>query len=168
MNKSPDRALLWAERRQQARVGKHVPPKREKWAIAAMLAKGNLTIGQWRAALRLRKLIEQASRPAQTKFEYAPRTTTDPAESAYTAILARLAAGDALAAAQGSMEWANRQRVVRAAFDGEPTLSALTRLYCESSKNVERVRRILRAACEALEAHWAAVDSGNFRQDLGA
>lgn len=168
MSRNPDRAILWAERRQQSRVGKHTPPKREKWAIAAMLAKEDLTVGQWRAALRLRKLIDQASRPAETRFEFAPRTTTDPAESAYTAILARLAAGDALLAAQGSMEWANRQRVVRAAFDGEPTLSALTRIYCESSKNVERVRRILRAACEALEAHWAAVDRGDFRSEISA
>lgn len=140
---------------------------RERWAIAAMMTAGQLSVGQWRAALRLKRLAERAQRPSGTNFERVGSSGPQGTETAYAAILARLAVGDALAIVQGSDEWQNRQRVVRAAFElGEPTLSALVRLYCESSRNVERVRRILRAACEALEAHWVRVDAGEFRRGV--
>lgn len=128
--------------------------KQQVWAIRAMMTAGQLSIGQFGAAMRLKRLMGPIS-PAVR-------------ETAYTAILKRLAANDALDVAQGSDEWQNRQRVVRAAFERHaPSLSALVRLYCESSRNVERVRRILRTACEALEAHWARVDSGEFRRSVG-
>lgn len=166
---------LWNLRQAETRAGRVAGAptanpvrsiRRERWALSHMHDAGQLSLAQWAAAVRLKKLIDRAQRPAETSFEFRSRTTTDPAEAAYTAILARMAAVDALTAAQGPAEWLNRQRVVRAAFEGEPSLASLVRLYCEGTRNVRRVNQILARACDALAEHWAAVDSGNFRAGL--
>jgi hypothetical protein len=170
-------ADLWAERRKETRAGvvrgsvdqaPVKPERRARWAISAMLESRHISVRQYQAALRLARLIERATSARGARLDRVDGGGHATADAAYEAIMARLAAGDALAAVAGSDEWANRQRMIRAAFEWpQPTMHALVRLYySDRSRNVKVVTGVLARACEALEAHWQAVDSGAYRRSV--
>jgi len=175
-----DHRRQWARRAAETAVGVTRTTRpfsakpRDKWAIAALLASGEITASQYAAARRLVMLVERAQNPAGGETMKVDVSYRDPHERAYTAALCRLAAADAIHAMMWypDLPWdkSSRNRVVRAAFSfPAPSLSALRTVYCDSRANVRRIVRILVTALETLEAHWRDCDAGTkrYRVDYG-